>query len=48
MKKIYVGSSKLRNHFRMVRVGFERASEAERVKEGVMTLMNGYLEKCDG
>jgi hypothetical protein len=43
MKKIYVGSSKLRSHFRMVRVGFSRSSEAESVKEGVMALMNGYL-----
>jgi hypothetical protein len=47
MKKIYVGSSKVRSHFRMLRVGFGRG-EGERVKEGVMALMNGYLEKYDG
>lgn len=43
MKKIYIGSSKLKCHFKMFRVRYSRASEAERIKEGVMGLMNGYL-----
>lgn len=43
MKKLYVGSGKVKSHFKMVRVKYARASEAERTKEGVMALMNGYL-----
>jgi hypothetical protein len=48
MKKIYLGSSKLKCHFKMFRVKYSRQSEAERIKEGVMNLMNTYLEKYDG
>lgn len=48
MKKLYVGSGKVKCHFKMIRVKYGGAGEAERVKEGVMGLMNSYLEKYDG
>ena len=48
MKKIYLGSGKLKSHFKMFRVRYGRADEAEQVKEQVMALMNSYLQKYDG
>lgn len=48
MKKLYLGSGKLQNYFKMIRVKYEGRHEVEEIKEGVMQLMSGYLQKYGG
>jgi hypothetical protein len=43
MKKIYLGSGKVKSHFKMLRVKYGRAGDVDRVKEEVMALMSPYL-----
>lgn len=48
MKKLYLGSSKLENHFKMIRIKYEHPREIESIKAGVMELMSGYLQNYGG
>lgn len=48
MKKLYLGSSKLNNNFKMFRVKYRTLQEKEQVKKEIMLIMNGYLEKYGG
>ena len=48
MKKLYLGSGRLQNNFKMIRVQYANKQEVEQVKEGVMQLMSGYLQKYGG
>lgn len=48
MKKIYLGSSKLNNNFKMFRVKYKSRQEMEQIKPEIMLLMNNYLEKYGG
>ena len=48
MKKLYLGSSKLQNHFKMIRIKYNHPSEVEATKSGVMDLMSGYLQNYGG
>jgi hypothetical protein len=48
MKKLYLGSSKLQNHFKMIRIKYGHRHEVENIKNGVMELMSGYLQNYGG
>ena len=48
MKKLYLGSAKLQNHFKMIRIKYGHPEEVETIKAGVMELMSGYLQKYGG
>ena len=48
MKKIYLGSSKLQNNFKMIRIRYNYRHEVDSIKEGVMNLMGSYLQTYGG
>lgn len=48
MKKLYLGSNRLNNYFKMIRIKYSSSQEVEDIKEGVMQLMSGYLQKYGG
>ena len=48
MKKLFLGSGKLQNHFKMIRIKYNKAEEVDDIKSGVMELMSGYLQNYGG
>lgn len=48
MKKLFLGSGRLQNNFKMIRIKYNSRNEVEQIKEGVMELMSGYLQKYGG
>ena len=48
MKKLYLGSGKLSNSFKMIRIKYNHPREVEEIKSGVMDLMSEYLHGHGG
>jgi|JI9StandDraft_1071089.scaffolds.fasta_scaffold208929_1 hypothetical protein len=48
MKKLYLGTGRLQNYFKMIRIKYSSRQEVDQIKEGVMQLMSGYLQKYGG
>lgn len=48
MKKLFFGSGKLQNHFKMIRIKYTQPESVENIKTGVMELMSGYLQNYGG
>jgi len=48
MKKLYLGSDRLNNNFKMIRIKYGHPHEIEQIKSGVMDIMSEYLHGYGG